>query len=116
MIKEEGTLPIGVEFDGEVHRDFVLRPQVVRDTIDLMDSEYADRANKNDHYFGICLLAGQLEKLGNIPVEEITPDLLLNMYDDDFRVIHLAKEALESRLSTFRKENEGKEEAASVAA
>lgn len=116
MIKEKGTLPIGVEFDGKVHRDFVLRPQIVRDTIDLMDSEYADRANENDHFFGICLLAGQLEKLGDIPKEKITPDLLLNMYDDDFRAIHMAKEALESRLRTFRKEDEGDKAAASIAA
>jgi len=116
MIKETGTLPIGVEFNGKVHRDFVLRPQVVRDTIDLMDSEYADRANGNDHFFGICLLSGQLEKLGDIPKKEITPDLLLNMYDDDFRVVINSKEALESRLRTFRKENERKETATSAAA
>ena len=41
MLTEKGTLPIGVEFDGKIHKDFEIRPQLQRDTIDLFDNPYS---------------------------------------------------------------------------
>jgi hypothetical protein len=74
-MKEKGPLPVGVEFNGKVHRDFVLRSRLVKDSVEIMESDVAARADKNDSFYGVCLMARQIEKLGEIPVEEITPEL-----------------------------------------
>lgn len=102
MMTETGTLPIGIEFEGKVHKDFTLRPQILRDSIDVMEDE---RAIKNESYFGICMLSKQIERLGEIPKEKITPDLIMSLTEVDGRVFMEAKEALEKRLLDFRKEN-----------
>lgn len=99
MITEKGTLPIGVEFGGKVHREFELRPQKVKDSVDVMEDA---RALKNDGYFGVAVLARQIEKLGDIPKEEISPALLLEMWDDDLKVLHEAQGRASQKLATFR--------------
>lgn len=99
MIKEEGSLIVGVEFGGKRHKDFILRPQLVRDSIDAVEDP---RAKKNESYLGFLVLARQIEKLGDIPAEKITPELLLNMLDEDLLVINEAAGRLQKRLRSFR--------------
>lgn len=99
MITEKGTLAVGIEHGGKTHKEFELRPQMVRDSIDAMEDE---RAVKNNSYYGICLLAKQVKILGEIPGENITPELFLDMTEVDFKILMEGKEALDKRLSTFR--------------
>lgn len=101
MITEKGTLPIGIEFEGRVHRDFELRPQKVKDSVDVMEDP---RAQKNDGYFGVAVLARLIEKLGDIPKEKITPSLLLEMWDEDLKALHEAKGRVSQKLASFRGE------------
>ena len=103
MMNEKGTLTIGIEHDGKVHKDFILKPQLVRDSIEIMEDE---RAQKNESYFGICLLAKQIIKLGNIPEDQITPDLIMNLTEVDFKTMMEVKGALETRLNSFRGKTE----------
>jgi hypothetical protein len=101
VIKHNGTLPVGIEVDGVVHRDFELRPQLVRDSIEVskkLTAEYSDS------YFGIALYAEQLVKLGTLPKEAITAELLLDAYDMDMQVIMKGADSLRERLKTFRDE------------
>lgn len=98
MNREQGTLAVGLEYDGRTHKDFILRPQVVKDSIEAMEE---DRSQKNDGYFGVSLLTRQIEKLGDIPKEKITPELIMSLTDIDFEILVKAKEALESRLRSF---------------
>jgi hypothetical protein len=53
------------------------------------------------------VLAKQMIRLGDIPAAEITPDLLLGLYDVDLAAIQKASGRLQSRLLSFRGANEG---------
>ena len=104
MITEKCTLPIGVEYDGKVHRDVEIRPSLVRDSIDAVEDA---RAQTNESYLGLVILSKQITRLGAIPVNKITPDLLLNMYDVDLAVVNSASERLKKRLQSFRSSDAG---------
>lgn len=102
---EKGTLPFGVEFEGQTHREFELRPQYVRDTVDIFEDPAAGkRAEKNNQYFAACLFAGRLVRLGDIPKEAITVDMLLDMHQDDYEAIIKAGKRLEEQEATFRRQ------------
>jgi len=102
MITEKGTLIVGVEYEGKVHKDFELRPQLVKDSIDAIED---DRARKNDSYLGLCVIAKQITKLGDIPKDKITAELLMNMYEIDLSAISEASRRLQKRLQSFRGES-----------
>ncbi|OGQ60740.1 MAG: hypothetical protein A3J24_06415 [Deltaproteobacteria bacterium RIFCSPLOWO2_02_FULL_53_8] len=104
MITEKGQLPVGLEFAGKCHRDYEIRGQKLKDSIDALEDE---RARKNDAYFGVCLLAKQIVKLGEIPCDAITPELLGELYDEDVRELSQAKERLAKKLAAFRGEDDG---------
>jgi hypothetical protein len=110
MITEQGTLPIGIEYKGKVHKEFTIRPQFVRDSVDAVEDE---RAQKNDSYLGLIVLSKQIEKLGDIPKESITPDLLMDMYDCDLAEMHAALGRLTKRLLSFRKKGKRSEDSGS---
>jgi len=99
MITEKGTLPVGVELNGKMHRDYELRPQQVKDSVEAFEDA---RARKNDAYFGLCILCLQIVKLGDIPKAEITPALLMEMYDEDLKELQRGKERVEEKLRSFR--------------
>ena len=110
---EKGTLPIGVEHEGRTHKEFELRPQLVRDSVDALED---DRAQRNDTYLGVCVLAKQLIRLGDIPREKLTPGLLMDMYEADLAAISAAARRLQQRLARFPGSGEtGKEGGAGVA-
>lgn len=113
-LRESGTLPVGVEMDGEVHREFVLRPRLVRDSVDVLADE--PQAQTNDAYRGVAITARQLERLGDLPRDKIDTGLLLGMFDTDLSAIMQAAERLEARLLTFRAADEGAAQAAPGAA
>jgi hypothetical protein len=101
ILTEKGTLPVGVEHNGKLHRDFELRPQKVSDSIDALDED--ERARKNDSYLGVVIVSKQLVKLGDIPKEAITPELVMDMCDVDMEEINDAMKRLKTRLLSFRK-------------
>ena len=115
MITEKGTLIVGIEYGGKTHKEFELKPQIVGDSIEILEGDNADRAKKNDSFFGLCLLSKQIIKLGDMPVKEITPVLLLTLTEVDFTVMSKAREALEGRLRSFRGGKEEPKEANSGA-
>jgi len=104
MITEKCTLPIGVEYDGKVHRNVEIRHRLVRDLIDGADS---DRARNDARYYELCQYAAQIVKLGDIPKEQITGELLLDMYDEDFDVLMEAASRVRARTREFRGTDEG---------
>lgn len=112
MEQEKGSLAVGIEHDGRIHKEFILRPQIVRDSIEAMEDE---RAQKSNSYFGLCLLTKQIVKLGDVPYAKITPDLVMQLTDVDFEILVKAKEALESRLRSFHQQA-GKPEKAGAGA
>lgn len=113
QLKESGTLPVGVEVDGVLHSTFVLRPRLVRDSVNVLADE---KAQSNDAYRGVALISMQLESLGTLEKDKITPDLLLDMLDIDMAEIMKANDALGERLTNFRKDGAGAAQVASGAA
>lgn len=101
--KEHGALPIGIEVDGKVHRDFTLRPRLVRDSVAVLEDA---RAQSNDAYRGVALIACQVVQLGTLKPEQIDTELLLSMFDTDMATIMEAASRLEGRLMTFRDDGE----------
>lgn len=75
------TLPFGVLHNDVIHRDYEIRLQTVGDEIDVGDEIGSDIIDVN---FTVHLLARTLVRLGTIPKEEITPQLLRDalVYED----------------------------------
>jgi hypothetical protein len=97
----KGVLPAGIEVGGVVHRDFELRPQLVRDSIEgLQDA----RANDNPSYLGLVMLASQIISLGSLPKESINAELLMDAYELDMQELMGGAAQLRERLKTFREE------------
>jgi hypothetical protein len=86
------TLPLGVlDEHGEAHRDGVMRLATARDEIEpLGDVE----VRRNEAYLTVLLLARTVERIG--PFDEITPELIEDLYAADFD--HLQR--LYERLNT----------------
>jgi hypothetical protein len=87
MITEKGTLPIGIEKDGKWHRDFEIRPALVKDTVEVADEQEPKKLD-NPSYYGICLTAKQIIRIGDI--SPVPVDLVMEMYDDDIGEISAA--------------------------
>ncbi len=107
MITEKCTLPIGVEYNGKLHRDCELRPSLVRDSIEAVEDA---RAQTNESYLGLVILSKQLIRLGDIPSDELTPELFMGMYEPDLVTIRNASERLKKRLQSFRGGDDGSPE------
>jgi len=104
MIIEKCTLPIGIEHKGQIHRETEVRPRQVKDLILAYNN---DLMNKSKHSYEICCLTEQIIKLGDIPKEEITADLILEMYVDDFDTLAEAAEKARQRAASFRDKQSG---------
>ncbi len=113
MITQKVTLPVGVELDGELHREVVLRPQKVRDSIEAMEDE---RAGKNESYLGLLMQAKQIVSFGSLAAERINVDLLMDLYETDMQALMEGANKLRERLKTFRDSGEQPEKAAAGAA
>ncbi len=100
MLTEKRTLPIGVEFGGRRHRELEIRPRLVADMLDAL--EQSPRAEKDTRYYNLCMTACQILRLGEIPREQITGELLLTMYEADFDALAEAEEAIRVRVDGFR--------------
>jgi len=99
MIKEKRTLPIGIEYNGQVHRELEIEARRVGHMIDALEDA---RAQENARYSEICMLACQITSLGDIPKEDITGELLLSMYQQDFQVLSEAADTAQKRVERFR--------------
>lgn len=105
IMTEKGILPIGVEIEGVFHREFEIREQLVLDAVEVFESAdklAVERAEKNSYFYNVAVTARRITKIGEIPPEAITLDMLLNMHQKDFNEIALADKRLEERRAAFR--------------
>lgn len=89
-----GQLKYGVEYNGTVYYDFELRLPVVADTVAAFKATgVASNMEVKAVIFSRCLT-----KLGDIPADEITYDLLANsLLEDDFDALAQAEEELKKK-------------------
>lgn len=108
MLTETGTLPCGVEYEGRMHTEYEIREQLVSDGVELFergDKDLLARAEKSDSFYTVCITAKRIIRIGTIPKEAITPDLVMNMRQKDFNELDAATRRLEERMRRFRGEN-----------
>jgi hypothetical protein len=105
MITEKGELDVGLDFCGENHTEFELRPPVIKDSMDAIANP---KSKDNEIYSNLFVLSKIIIKLGTIPRDQITPELLENITEHDAAILMKAKGDLEQKLSTFRKSKNDK--------
>ena len=106
MIKENGTLILGIEHEGETYKEFSLHPAKIRYTIEAMESD--PRATKNEQYLGVCILAKQISVPG---ISEVSTDMLMELTQEDMQEITEANERLRKQIARFRKGDQTPENA-----
>jgi len=85
-----GTLPVGVLYKDELHTEFELRRATVRDNLDILSGPDKDKAAADNNYAAVCIWAKRIVRLGNIPADAITPELVLDMDLEDFGALETA--------------------------
>lgn len=89
MITVNGSLSFGVERDGVVHRDFVMRAPTIADAILAIETAGPESSNLRLRIFKAAV---QIESLGTLDKQEITGDLLLMLPEDDIEPIFSAQD------------------------
>jgi hypothetical protein len=84
---QKGKLTHGIEFDGELHRDFEIRRELVGDAVAAYDNP---RSEKNKMYATLMVYARRIVRLGGIPKDKITAELLMLMPEEEFAAITAA--------------------------
>lgn len=95
---QNGRLPIGVEVDHVLHREFTLRAAIMRDSVEAIEELGADA---HPLRLGAALLARQLVKLGSLSKNEITTDQVLDLHDDDWAALEAARDELAKKLKAL---------------
>lgn len=98
MVTEKGILPIGVEYDNKYQKEYELRPLKVREIIEIDENQ---KESDSDTYQSILVFKAMLVKLGTIPKNKITDDILLDMYETDIKELAEARERLDKKLKTL---------------
>jgi hypothetical protein len=108
LFTEKGTLPDGVEFEGKTHREFELREQLVKDTVEFIengDPSDIARAQLSASFAKIAICTRRL-KIGDIPADQLKSAMIMELNQDDMNEINAADIRLQNRRAAFRKEHE----------
>ncbi len=96
---EKGTLPVGIEAGGIVHREYELRPGTIADHIEAERDGFTEGSSIANLVF---IYSRELVRLGTLPKGNITPQVLSTMHIDDYNELAAARERLSQRLKSFR--------------
>ncbi len=99
---EKHKLLYGVKIGDKVHFDFQVRLPVVRDTIEALRLTHEQCGTTEGAaavtYYRVAVMASAITALGDLPEDEITPDLLLDgLCDEDFDLIDAQIEAVKKK-------------------
>lgn len=89
-----GVLKVGLDFEGQAHKEFELRPLLVRDSLETLE----ECKDKPGIYQQMAFYARRLVRLGTIPKEKLTTELLLDLPDDDVEVLDEANKDLQKKI------------------
>lgn len=92
---EDGTLLAGVEYEGKTHKDFTLRVATMEDVEKAIEEAGPDAGNARiaRHQWSHTMI-----RLGGIPREKITAELLAGMVAEEFGIIRHTEESLLKKL------------------
>jgi hypothetical protein len=94
-----GKLSCGIEFSGKVISDFAMRPATIADAIASIEKGGIDSSGLRLRLFKA---AEQIVKIGDIPSEMITGELLLGLPESDIEAIFSAQDAVEKKQSCLK--------------
>jgi hypothetical protein len=100
----KGALTTGVEFNGKFQKDFEIRIGTIGDLVALLETPAGERAAKNFIFQQVALNALRLVKLGDIPKAQITPELLLELTEQDMNTLSAAARQTADRGDQFQGE------------
>lgn len=93
-----GKLINGIEIDGVLHQDFVMREATIRDAINAIDKRLASGQGLDSYLtLQVYQAVEQLESLGTLPKDKITAELLFSLPEDDFAPLLDALDALKKK-------------------
>lgn len=95
MMTETGKLPVGVEFEGEVRRDFSIRELTAGDELDAADVCLS--TGKVTHGAVEAARIASVLTIDGVPKEKITSDLVRSLCLDDFSALRDSFEALQKK-------------------
>lgn len=99
---ETGKLLDGIPFGDSIHMDFEIRLPVMRDTgqaLEDAEERYGEVTGfAADSFYRAAVIASTLIRLGDIPKEELTAELLHdNLTSDDYDVLVAARDKLKEK-------------------
>lgn len=90
-----GSLPIGIVFDGKLHQEVELGLATVGDEIAVIEEGVSDAG------VPIAVLARTLLKIGDIPAESITYQLLCdNLVSEDYAYLRTLRDEVKKKLKS----------------
>ena len=101
---QTGELSDGLVFNGTIHKNFELRLPGMRDNGQALE-ETEERFQTvdgfaADYYYRCAVMAATLGRLGDIPQEELTAELLHdNMTPEDFNILLASRNVLKVKRS-----------------
>ena len=101
MFVENGTLPVGVIYQGRRCSAYTFRPMRVRDSIEARKSPDFARCKGDDELMGLLSYAARLSIEG-VPREAMTLDFMLDLFDEDMDEILAADGRLKEQMARFR--------------
>lgn len=94
------TLPIGVFYQGQLHRDFTIRMSTVGDEIAVVEDGIPESGTL------VGVMARCLTTLGSIPAEEITYQLLCDaLVSEDYQALRTAQQEAKKKLSGLKSDS-----------
>lgn len=90
-------LPIGVVVDGSTYRKFTIRPAKLRDSIAAVDAMGANATPNTMRYATMA----QRVSFEGLAQDQVTVELLMDMYDRDAVALETAAEAVEKKLDAL---------------
>lgn len=97
---ESGTFPEGIIVDGKVCREFVLHERTFRCTLELANDPAIKRELlSTPAYYDAAIISKRLKVAG---IDNLTPEMVLDLDGDDGDTLAQAMMALDQRRAEFR--------------
>lgn len=91
-----GSLPVGILFDGKLHQDVELGLATVGDEIAVIEDGVSDAG------VPIAVLARTLTKVGEIPAQNISYELLCdNLVSEDYAYLRTLRDEVKKKLKSM---------------
>jgi phage FluMu protein gp41 len=94
MITEKINLLSGVLFEGKKYKTLTMRSPIVKDSVEA-EEEAKDRGIL---YLSLSLLSRMIVEFGDIPKDQITAGLLMQLDEEDFERLQIVRDYLKKKV------------------